>query len=133
MTNRYAKLVAVRKAASKIATGAYAHSAAYLTGQEALASRLDDAAAALSPETGIGFGSDLAARAELSTRMQAARRTTQARLDDARSNHEDVASSRHAARRALDAAIEICRVRDRADAARALTKIVPAAPKDAQR
>ena len=130
MKKRYDKLVVVRSAASHTASAAFADSAAYLMGQETLARRLEDAAAALSPETGVGSGSELAARCELATRMQSARRITQGRLHDARSDHDNVAMARRAARRALDAATDIRRTHDRAEVARLEAKVVPVRPKD---
>lgn len=130
MKKRYDKLIVVRSAASRMATAAFAESAAHLTGQESLARRLEDAATALSPETGIGIAGELAARCELAARMQTAHRTTQGRLHNARSDHDDVAMARRAARRALDTAVDIRRVHDRETVARAHSKAVPVRPKD---
>ena len=113
-----------------MASVAFVESAAQLTGQEALVRRLEDAAAALSPETGLGIASDLAARGELATRMQTAHRMTQSRVDHARSDHDEAAATRRAARRALDAAIEICRVHDREQVAGIERKVVPVKLRD---
>lgn len=128
MKKRFDKLIAVRGAASRMASAAFAESAAHLKGQESLARRLEDAAAALSPEAGVGLGCELAARSELATRMQTAHRVTQGRLRDAWSDHDDVAAARRAARRALDAAVDIRRAHDRAEVARIETKVVPVRP-----
>lgn len=125
MKQRYDKLIVVRGATSRIASAAFAESAAHLSGQEALVRRLEDAAAALSPQIGLGVASELAARCELAGRMHTAHRMTQDRVDDARSEYDDVSNARHKARRALDAAIDIRRTHDRDRAARSEAKVVP--------
>ena len=131
MKKRYDKLVTVRDAASRMASAALADSTARVRGQEALGRRLESAAAALSPETGFALGGQLAACSELATRMQAAHKATLDRIQIARSDQDDAASARRAARRMLDAAIEARRAHEQAQVLRAQTKAVPLKVKDA--
>lgn len=131
MKARYDKLVVVRAAASRMTSAAFANSALQLAAQKALSERLQGAAAALSVETGIATGAALAARNELSGRMQAAHCVTFARVEDAQTAHNDVAYARRAARRALDAAVDIRRAHQQTAIARAAAKIVPIMPKGA--
>jgi hypothetical protein len=128
---RYDKLVVVRAAASRMTSAAFANSALQLAAEKALSERLQGAAAALSVETGIATGAALAARNELSGRMQAAHGETFARIEDAQSAHNDVAYARRAARRALDAAVDIRRAHQQTAIARAVAKTVPFMPKGA--
>jgi hypothetical protein len=133
MKTRFDRLIVVRAAASRMATACFVDAAAHLAGQEALANRLESAGAALSPDTGLVSAASLAARLELSGRMKTAHRTTQSRIDDARIESDDIAMARRAARRALDAAIDIRRAHGLAKVARAEAKAIPTNPKDARR
>jgi hypothetical protein len=133
MKSRFDKLVIVRGAESRLATRDYSASATHLAVQESLAARLEGAASALSPETGAASGAGLAAQHELSGRMQTARRTTQARIDDAQIDRDEAALARKAARRALDAVVDIRRVHRQARIVRAEAKAVPSKPKGAGR
>lgn len=132
MKSRYDKLIVLRAAASRIASAAFADSASQLAGQKALSERLEGATVALSPEPGIATGAGLAARNELSGRMQVARLSTLARVADAQAAHDDVAYARRAARRAFDAAVDIRRAHQQAALTRAETKAAPTMPKDAR-
>ena len=133
MKTRYDKLIVVRAAASRMATAAFADAGADLGGQEALAQRLMGAAAALSPETGAATGAGLASQLELAGRMHAAHRTTRARVDDARTHHDEAALGRRAARQALDATVDIRRSHQKAAITRADAKAVPVKPRQVGR
>lgn len=131
MKSRYDKLVVVRAAACRRATAVFAESIARLAGQEALADRLEVAAAALSSEAGVASGAGLAARLELAGRMQGALRETQCRIDEARAVRNDGALARRAARRALDAVIDIRRSHQKAAIIRSEAKTAPVKSQDA--
>lgn len=130
MKSRYDKLVVVRATASRMATASFVDSAARLAGHESLADRLEAAAAALSPEAGVASGAGLAARLELAGRMQAAHFATQDRIDEARADRDDGALARRAARRALDAVVDIRRSHQKAAIIRIEAKAASAKPKD---
>lgn len=131
MKSRYHKIVMVRSAESSLMTAAFADSTARLAGQEALADRLEAAAAALSPEAGAASGAGLAARLELAGRMQAAHRATQCRIGEARVERANGALARRAARRALDVVVDIRRTQEKAAIIRAEARTTPVNPKDA--
>ncbi len=115
MTLRLEKLVKVRRAASRMASAAFAESAARSTDHAALVDRIDSASRLLMPEEGFAVGAALAAQLELAERMRAAGALAQHRAEIAFVDHQDAAIKRKAAIRALDAAIDIRRARDRAD------------------
>ena len=126
MSARLAKLIQVRRVASRIASGACAKSAARAADHASLVDRIDGAARILVSEGGIVAGADFAARFELAERMRAAGTLARHRAEIAFAERQDAAVERKAAIRALDAAIDIHRAGDRANMRRRETKsIVP--------
>lgn len=130
MKTRLDKLVMVREAASRSASGAYAESVARVAQHEGLAARLEGAAAMLTPETGAVAGGSLGAQLELAIRMRAARLVAQSRVDGALAERGEAAVARQAARRALDAAKDACRADRQAGVARREARLVPMVSKD---
>ena len=124
MTSRLAKLIKVRRVASRIASGAYAESAARAADHASLVDRIDGAARILVSEGGLATGADFAARLELADRMRAAGALARQRAEIAFAERQDAAVERKAAIRALEAAIDIRRAGDRADMRRREAKSV---------
>ena len=126
MTSRLAKLIKVRRVASRIASGAYAESAARAADHASLVDRIDAATRVVVADEGLASGAAFAARFELAERMRAAGALARHRAEIAFAERQDAAVERKAAIRALDAAIDIHRAGDRANMRRRETKsIVP--------
>ena len=126
MTSRLAKLIKVRRIASRIASGVFAESAASAADHASLVDRIDAATRVVVADEGLAGGAPLAARFELAERMRAAGALARHRAEIAFAERQDAAVERKAAIRALDAAIDIHRAGDRANMRRRETKsIVP--------
>ncbi len=125
MKARFDKLVIVRGAASRLAASTYAEASSRVAAHENMAGRLDDAAATLAPEPGAATGSGLTARMELGDRMRTARRAAQSQVDAATVDRGEAGHARKAARRALDAAIDVRRNERKAVTIRREARIVP--------
>jgi hypothetical protein len=113
MTPRLAKLIKVRRIASRIASGAFAQRAAHAADQALLVDRIDDAVARLVPDESVMVGGALAAKLELAERMRAAGALARYRAENAFAERREAAVERKAAIRALDAVIDIHRAGNR--------------------
>ncbi len=129
MKTRFDKLVVVRGAASRMAAAAFAHAASRVAIQKAIADRIDTADILFAVNEGAASGSDLSARMEFGTRMQAIRHAAQMQIESATADRNDAAQERKGARRALDAAIDIHRTQRRAMHLRSANQAVPPAGK----
>jgi hypothetical protein len=130
MKTRFDKLVVVRGAASRTASGAFAEASMRAAGQADMAGRLQNAASILSPEVGSATGAGLGAQLELAGRIDTACRVARARVEEATSERDEAAVARKAARRALDAAVDIRREHGRAAVLRREARAVTIAVKD---
>ena len=124
MSARLAKLIQVRRVASRIASGAFAESAARAADHASLVDRIEGAARVVVADEGLAAGAAFAARFELAERMRAAGALARHRAEIAFAERQDAAVERKAAIRALDAAIDIHRAGDRADLRRREAKSV---------
>ena len=125
MKARLDKLVVVRGAASRMAAAALADASSRVAEHIDIAARLDQAGATLTPETGGATGAILGGQLELGERMRSARHLAQGRVEAATADRTQAGIARKAARRALDAAVDIRRVERQAVAIRLAARAVP--------
>ena len=130
MRKRSDRILAVRKAAGRAASGEFAGAASNFIYLAKLLTRIEEAAATLSPDTGLVPGAALGAQLELAGRMNGALQLARGRVDRAAIERTDAAVMRKAARRALDTAIDMRRDQDRAAQRRIESQAVPLVTKD---
>jgi hypothetical protein len=130
VTSRLARLIKVRRVASRMASGAFVESAARAAGHAMLVERIEGAADLLVPDAEIAQGSALAAKLELAERMRAAGALARHRAEVAFAERCDAATARKTTIRALDAVIDIRRAKDRAAIRRLEAKTVVLLPQD---
>jgi hypothetical protein len=118
VTVRLARLIKVRRVASRMASGAFVESAEHAAAHAMLVERIEAASNVLATDQKIARGSALAAQLELAERMRAACALARQRADIAFAERHHAAIERKAATRALDAVIDIRRAGDRAAAQR---------------
>ena len=130
MRKRSDRILAVRKAAGRAASGEFAGAASNVIHHAKLLTRLEEAAATLSPDTGVVPGAALGAQLELAGRMNGPLQLARGRVDRAAIERTDAAVMRKAGRRALDTAIDMRRDQDRAAQRRIESQAVPLVTKD---